>query len=382
VAQLRRESERSRAGLAETVEQIRSKASETAADIRDRLSAESIKAEVGDFVKTRGERLLESARQNPLQAAAICGGLAYPLFGLARAIPAPVLMIGAGLFLMGSKTGQSFSRALAGKAAGAADEIGAGVDVARRRLHDASDFASDQIEAANRAVAAGVDELKHQAANAAGAVSGAASDFQHRAVDAGIALADGIAQAKDGATAASEAAANVASGAQNALDSARRTGAETIAAVRDNVGEAVSSARDNVADTVSAMRGNAAETLDRASATARDAMQRNPLLIGGLGLAVGALIAACLPRSDFEKGVMGEASEAAQTGASALAAQGLEKAKEVAAAAYGAGAQRAEQEGLAPDGLREAAHGLGERMRSVADSATTTAFQMADEEAR
>jgi hypothetical protein len=34
-------------------------------------------------------------------------GIAYPLLRLARTIPMPVLLVGAGLFFAGSKTGQS-----------------------------------------------------------------------------------------------------------------------------------------------------------------------------------------------------------------------------------------------------------------------------------
>src|SRR6185437_7773788 len=75
------------------------------------LSPESIKAEVSDYVRSRGERLVEdvtaAARRNPMQAVAVGAGIAYPLLRLARAIPMPVLLVGAGLFFAGAKTGQS-----------------------------------------------------------------------------------------------------------------------------------------------------------------------------------------------------------------------------------------------------------------------------------
>ena len=75
LGELKRETEQTRAGLTQTVEQLRTSVSETASDIRQRLSPESIKAEVSDYVRSRGERLVEdvtaAARRNPMQAVAV-----------------------------------------------------------------------------------------------------------------------------------------------------------------------------------------------------------------------------------------------------------------------------------------------------------------------
>ena len=96
LGELKRETEQTRAGLTQTVEQLRTSVSETASDIRQRLSPESIKAEVSDYVRSRGERLVEdvtaAARRNPMQAVAVGASVAYPLLRLARAIPMPVLV--------------------------------------------------------------------------------------------------------------------------------------------------------------------------------------------------------------------------------------------------------------------------------------------------
>ena len=93
----------------------------------------SIKAEVSDYVRSRGERLVEdmtaAARRNPMQAVAVGAGVAYPLLRLARAIPMPVLMVGAGLFFAGSKTGQSAVQKASDMASDLSDEV-------RRRGHD------------------------------------------------------------------------------------------------------------------------------------------------------------------------------------------------------------------------------------------------------
>ena len=89
--QLKRETEQTRAGLTDTVEQLKTTVAETASDIRHRISPEVIKAEVSDYIKTRGEQLMSdvsaAARRNPMQAVAVGASIAYPLLRMGRAIP-------------------------------------------------------------------------------------------------------------------------------------------------------------------------------------------------------------------------------------------------------------------------------------------------------
>ena len=102
VEDLKRDAERSRAEFTQTVHQLRNTVSDATADLRERLAPETIKADIGDYVRTRGERIVEAAQQNPLQAAAIGAIAAYPVAALMRRIPTPIMMIGAGLFLLSS----------------------------------------------------------------------------------------------------------------------------------------------------------------------------------------------------------------------------------------------------------------------------------------
>src|SRR4030081_2988554 len=131
--QIKRETEQTRAGLTDTVEQLKTSVAETASDIRHRISPQAIKAEVSDYIKSRGEQLLHdvtsAARRNPMQAVAVGASVAYPLLRLARAIPLPVLMLRAGVFLAGSKTGKAYTQRPSDVAADLADQ-------ATRRAHD------------------------------------------------------------------------------------------------------------------------------------------------------------------------------------------------------------------------------------------------------
>src|SRR5712675_1109852 len=126
--QIKRETEQTRAGLTDTVEQLKTSVADTASDIRHRLSPDAIKAEVSDYIKSRGEQLMndvtDAARRNPMQAVAVGASVAYPLLRMARAIPLPVLMVGAGLFFAGSKTGQSATRKADEMASDISDEVG------------------------------------------------------------------------------------------------------------------------------------------------------------------------------------------------------------------------------------------------------------------
>jgi hypothetical protein len=90
------------------------------------------------------EDITAAARRNPMQAVAVGASVACPLLRLARAIPLPVLMIGAGLFFAGSKTGQSAVQKASDMASDLSDEV-------RRRGHDLSDQVGASVASARDA---------------------------------------------------------------------------------------------------------------------------------------------------------------------------------------------------------------------------------------
>src|SRR4051794_28306821 len=107
VEELRRESERSRAELADTVGQLKEQVLETAEDIRHKVSPQHIKSELSDYVTLASKNWVEGLKQeimdNPMRSVAAGAALAFPLLRMARGVPLPLLMIGAGLALT-SKT--------------------------------------------------------------------------------------------------------------------------------------------------------------------------------------------------------------------------------------------------------------------------------------
>jgi anti-sigma factor RsiW len=98
------------------------------------------------------------------------------------------------------------------------------------------------------------------------------------------------------------------------------------------------------------------------------------LLVAGLGLVIGALIASALPKSEIEENLAGDASSAMKRKAREAAAAGFDAAKGATGEILANVAQQAAAEGLTPDGLARGAQDVGQRVQRVAERAVTTAF--------
>jgi ElaB/YqjD/DUF883 family membrane-anchored ribosome-binding protein len=368
LSDLQEDAQRNRAEFAETVDQLRSKVADTVTDIRARVSPEAIKSGAGDYFRARADDLVDKARRNPLQAAAIGLGVGYPLLGIVRSVPAPVLMVGAGLYLLGSssaqnasrKLGQDASRKLGAVADQISEQLGAGADAMRQNVHDAQGLASDSLASAREAVSSGLGSFKDQTSSV------------------GATLADGLNRAKDRAV-------NIANSASDSVDDIKQKAIDAFAASTDAVrGRAATTSsfvRDSAGgvtefgtDAAQKIRDRAVETSQRATSIINETLQQNPLLVGGLGLAVGMLIASALPQSDIEKGVLHDAREQARKQANDLASKGFYAAKGIAVGVIADVAEQAVRERLSATDLNAAAEDLGRRVRKVAESATGAAF--------
>jgi hypothetical protein len=379
--QIKRETEQTRAGLTDTVEQLRSSVADTASDIRQRISPEAIKAEVSGYIKSRGEQLMEditvAARRNPMQAAAIGFSVGYPLLRIARGIPLPVLMIGAGLFFAGSKTGQAATQKAMDTASDLSDEM-------QRRAHDVRDQVSEQAAAAKAFASDNLVRLRNTVSSGTERVSQAADQVNEAANQAGSTLASTSDRLKDKAASLGASAADQAS---ELKDRTLRTVGSVASTLQDLASDATSSARraaGNAADAglnaAKTARDTASDLTGRAGKTLFETIEQNPLVVAGVGLLVGGLIASALPRSDLEDGLIGGASNSVKKRAQAAASQGIDAAKDVAGGVYDKAVRQAEAEGLTPDGLGSAAQDLGQRVRRVAESAVTTAFEPQDKQ--
>jgi hypothetical protein len=372
--EIKRETEQTRAGLTDTVEQLRTSVTETANDIRHRISPNAIKAEVSSYVKSRGERLLndvaEAARRNPMQAVAVGASFAYPLFRLARAIPMPVLMVGAGLFLAGSKTGQATTQKASEVVSDLSDEVG-------RRARDLGNQVGESAAATKTYLSDQLDRVSAAASDGTGQVSRAVNE-------AGAAIVSNTQKLRENAASVGNA---ISGHATDLKEEALRRTSSTVTTVQDLAAEATSVARDTVSTASDAgrnaagtVREKASDMSDRAGKTFLATVEQNPLLVAGIGLLVGGLIASALPRSDVEDDLIGDASTAARRRAQAAASQGFDAAKAAVGEVYEETTRQAEAEGLTTDGIGKAAQDITQRVRRVAEAAVTTAFEPSEED--
>lgn len=367
--QIKRETEQMRAGLTDTVEQLRTSVIETASDIRERIKPEAIKAEVSDYIKSRGEQLLNdvaaAARRNPMQAVAVGASVAYPLLRLARAIPVPILMVGAGLFFAGSKTGQAASQRASDVACDLSDE-------AMRRAHEFGDrlgnsgsaaksYASEQLERVSATVSDAAAPVGEAVDTAGAAIASNSQNLQEKAASFGASVTD---RATDFRNSGSDMARSATATVQDFASEATSAGRRTTDAVT-NIGlDAARTAREKTADFT-----------QRTGKTVFETIEQNPLLVAGVGLLVGGLIANALPRTDIEDDLVGDASSAVKRRAANAATQGIDVAKNAVGEVYDETVQQAEAEGLTTEGIGKAAQDVGQRVRRIAESAVTTAFE-------
>jgi hypothetical protein len=330
VEELRRDSEQSRAQLAATVDRLREQIADTAEDIRYKVSPENIKAEVSGFIshKTHGwlDALKQQAMDNPMQAIAAGTAVAVPALRLARGFPLPLLMIGAGLALS-SKTVRDRAAEAAEPAIEKAREV---IDETAERAQSLRDGMRKAMSHAERQAAGMADETQESAAGTADAASGMAGDLRDRAT---------------------QAADAVASKVRSGMDTATEIAKERIERVR-------STAKDAAA---------------AAPATASKVIRDNAALIGGLGIAIGAILAASLPSTTAEARMAGKASDRVKRAAGTAAQSGFEAAKDTVLSAADAAARSVSEADLGGHASR-ITEGVTERLQEVADDVVTTAF--------
>jgi hypothetical protein len=326
VEELRRDSEQSRAQLAATVDRLREQIADTAEDIRYKVSPEHIKAEVSGFIshKTHGwmDALKQQAMDNPMQAIAAGTAIAVPVMRLARGFPLPLLMIGAGLALS-SKTVRDRAAEAASPGIEKAREV---IDEATERAQSLGDGIRKTMSYAERQAAGMADEAQATAEGMADAASGIAGDLRDRAT---------------------QAADAVASKVRSGMDAASEIAKERMERVRS--------------------------TATNAPATASKVIRDNAALIGGLGVAIGAILAASLPSTRVEANVVGKASDQVKRAAGTAAQSGFEAAKDTVLSAADAAAKRVSEADLGGHASR-ITEDVTERLKEVAEDVVTTAF--------
>jgi hypothetical protein len=330
VEEIRRESEQSRAQLAATVDRLKEQIADTAEDIRYKVSPEHIKAEVSGYISNKTQSWLDTLKQqamdNPMQAIAAGTAIAVPALRLARGLPLPLLMIGAGLAL----TSKTVRDRAAEAAEPALEKVREVFDETTERAQSLGDDMRKAMSRAERQAAGMADEAQQTAGGIADAASGMVGDLRERATDAVDTVANKV---------------------RSGMDAASEMARERMEQVRSTAKSAATTA----------------------PAAASKVIRDNAALIGGLGVAIGAILAASLPTTRTEAEVVGKATDGVKRAAGAAVQSGFDAAKDAALSAAEAAAKSVSDADLGKHASR-ITEGVAERLKEVTEDVVTTAF--------
>jgi hypothetical protein len=120
----------------------------------------------------------------------------------------------------------------------------------------------------------------------------------------------------------------------------------------------------------------------RASGSVAETVREQPLVLLALGIAVGAAVAALVPRGHRESEAMGRVRRRVSARARDFADEQLDRVERVAEAAADAARRTAEEQGLTPEGIRARAEEARRAVRDVAAAATEAAREEMEHEDR
>lgn len=104
---------------------------------------------------------------------------------------------------------------------------------------------------------------------------------------------------------------------------------EKMGAMKDRANEKIGAMKERASGTMSSMADTTRQQYERARGSIDYLVNEQPLLLGAIGLAIGAALGAAAPRTRKEEELMGEASRNLMEKAKETGSQQLEKAKEI-----------------------------------------------------
>lgn len=258
--------------------------------------------------------------------------------------PVPVALVGAGIawLAMSNRRGPANGRS-----------AGNGVaSTARDRIDRAGDSISQAGEA-SLATGEWMGRTASDMTDAAGeGIGQRASDMTDAARSGMASIGDAASDAYDTTTATASAAA---SGFQNAARSTASSIADTASSTYGAATSAYGTATEKIRNAGDAVKGSASGLSSNLSGARRGIMaimHDQPLVLAGIGVALGALLGAALPASEIENQVMGEESDALKRRAGELADEQIDKGRAVADQAWKSVKEESENQGIlsGPDG--------------------------------
>ena len=174
--------------------------------------------------------------------------------------------------------------------------------------------------------------------------------------------------------------------AGNAFDTARSTLRSGPDALTDRVTSASGFVKDGVveaidnttrygreyADTASqymaSIPGSGSEIFDTVRSNLSDLFKAQPLALGAIGIAIGAGIAAALPKTEIEADYLGETSDTVKAKAAQFAAEQTDRVTSIAGNVAEAVKKEAITQGLTVEGVKTAARDISGKVGRVVDA--------------
>ena len=97
--------------------------------------------------------------------------------------------------------------------------------------------------------------------------------------------------------------------------------------------------------------------------------ERQPLLLGAIGIAIGAGMAAAMPKTQMETDIVGDAADRVKLQVADIASTTVDRVTETAERTFEAVKQEAAAQGLTPQAAREGAAAVGAKLKTVAKTA-------------
>jgi hypothetical protein len=245
-------------------------------------------------------------------------------------------------------------------AASTADAVGSAAAMASGAVGSAASTASDAVRSTASFAA---DQVRSGASAMGSAASGAAGAIRDTAT-AGIAAAGDLAAS----------AGDMASGAAGAV-------VDTAGAVVDRAGALASAARDSAAEQGQRLVDQTTRLTHELTERTNRVIQEQPLAVAAAGLAIGAALAAALPRTRFEDSLLGETSDALKDTVAGAATEQFQRAKQATGRAVEEARKVAEKEGLSTSAAADAIREVSEKVKHVVTAAGTEVKKEAEKTA-
>ena len=203
-------------------------------------------------------------------------------------------------------------------------------------------------------------------------LSTAAAFFPAVAKGAAAGAADGLLRPAGVVSAAGE---GVKSLGERFVDGVRDTLSEATAATGDAATRSVEGVKSVAAQSAAQLRSTTAEIgaadygVGQLQQNLKQTFERQPLLLGAIGLAIGAGMASAFAATQFEKDAVGETAERVTDQLKEMATTQVDRATAAAERTVEAIKDEAQAQGLTAAAAREGAAAIGKKVKAVAAAA-------------